>query len=60
MTGRNHHSVGMGVTSEMATTDPGYTGYRPASAATLAQILQRQRLEHGRLRQVAPDPAGRR
>ena len=39
MTGRNHHSVGMGVTSEMATSHPGYSGYRPASAATLAQIL---------------------
>jgi len=40
MTGRNHHSVGMGVTSEMATPHPGYDGYRPASAGTLAQILQ--------------------
>ena len=39
MTGRNHHSVGMGVTSEMATSHPGYSGFRPASAATLAQIL---------------------
>ncbi|WP_432477397.1 arylsulfatase [Nocardioides sp. GXQ0305] len=39
MTGRNHHSVGMGVTSEMATPLPGYHGYRPASAATIAQIL---------------------
>jgi len=39
LTGRNHHSVGMGVTTEMATPPPGYTGYRPASAATLAQIL---------------------
>jgi len=39
MTGRNHHSVGMGVTSEMATSEPGYHGYRPASASTIAQIL---------------------
>jgi arylsulfatase A-like enzyme len=39
MTGRNHHSVGMGVTSEMATSEPGYHGYRPPSAATIAQIL---------------------
>ena len=39
MTGRNHHSVGMGVTSEMSTPEPGYHGYRPASAATIAQIL---------------------
>lgn len=39
MTGRNHHSVGMGVTTEMATSQPGYSGFRPAGAATLAQIL---------------------
>ncbi|GAB3565285.1 arylsulfatase [Spelaeicoccus albus] len=39
LTGRNHHSVGMGVTSEMATSAPGYTGFRPASAATIAQTL---------------------
>ena len=39
MTGRNHHSVGMGVTTEMSTPEPGYHGYRPASAATIAQIL---------------------
>jgi arylsulfatase A-like enzyme len=40
MTGRNHHSVGMGGTTEMSTSAPGYTGVRPRSAATLAQILQ--------------------
>lgn len=39
LTGRNHHSVGMGVTSEMSTPEPGYHGYRPDSAATIAQIL---------------------
>lgn len=39
MTGRNHHSVGMGVTSEMATSHPGYSGFRPATAGTLAQVL---------------------
>ncbi|GAA2114656.1 arylsulfatase AtsD [Nocardioides bigeumensis] len=39
LTGRNHHSVGMGVTSEMSTPEPGYHGFRPASAATVAQIL---------------------
>ncbi|MGH3094993.1 MAG: arylsulfatase [Streptosporangiales bacterium] len=39
LTGRNHHSVGMGVTTEMASSSPGYTGIRPHSAATLAQIL---------------------
>jgi arylsulfatase A-like enzyme len=39
MTGRNHHSVGMAVTSEMATNFPGYSGVRPASAGTLARVL---------------------
>ncbi|RJQ77368.1 arylsulfatase [Amycolatopsis panacis] len=40
MTGRNHHSVGMGGTTEMATAAPGYNGFRPRSAATIAQLLQ--------------------
>jgi arylsulfatase len=40
MTGRNHHAVGMGATTEMATSAPGYTGFRPRSAATLARTLQ--------------------
>ena len=40
LTGRNHHSVGMGGTTEMATAAPGYNGFRPRSAATMAQILQ--------------------
>jgi arylsulfatase A-like enzyme len=39
LTGRNHHSVGMGVTTEMTSSAPGYTGFRPASAATIAQTL---------------------
>ncbi|MCI2416333.1 arylsulfatase [Saccharopolyspora sp. K220] len=40
LTGRNHHSVGMGVTTEMASAAPGYCGIRPLSAATIGQILQ--------------------
>jgi arylsulfatase len=39
LTGRNHHSVGMGVTTEMASAAPGYCGIRPRSAATVAQVL---------------------
>lgn len=39
MTGRNHHSVGMGHIIEYATSAPGYHGVRPPSAATLAQTL---------------------
>ena len=58
MTGRNHHSVGMGVTSEMSTPEPGYHGYRPGERRHDRPDPQRQRLLHGRDRQVAPDAAG--
>ena len=40
LTGRNHHSVGMGVIAEIATRAPGYTGMRPDSAATVARVLR--------------------
>lgn len=40
LTGRNHHSVGMGLVTEMATAAPGYNGIRPNSAATMAHILK--------------------
>jgi len=39
LTGRNHHSVGMGILTDYATAAPGYTGMRPADAATIAQTL---------------------
>jgi arylsulfatase A-like enzyme len=39
LTGRNHHSVGMGYVTEMTTPAPGYTGRMPASAATIARVL---------------------
>ncbi|MFN3002395.1 arylsulfatase [Mycolicibacterium wolinskyi] len=39
LTGRNSHAVGMGAICELSTTAPGYTGVRPDSAATLAQVL---------------------
>ncbi len=40
LTGRNPHSVGMGVVTEMATTAPGSTSIIPNSAASLAKILR--------------------
>ncbi len=40
LTGRNHHSVGMGTVSDMATAAPGYTSRRPNTAATIAEILR--------------------
>jgi arylsulfatase len=39
LTGRNHHSVGMGGVAEMATSAPGYSSIRPNSAAPLAEVL---------------------
>jgi arylsulfatase A-like enzyme len=40
LTGRNHHSVGMGAITELATSAPGYSSIRPNEAATIAQILR--------------------
>ncbi len=40
ITGRNHHTVGMGGITEMATAAPGYTSMRPNSCATIAEILK--------------------
>jgi arylsulfatase len=39
LTGRNHHAVGMGGITEIATSAPGYSSVRPDSAAPLAQTL---------------------
>src|SRR5437867_3854640 len=39
LTGRNHHSVGMGVITELATSAPGYNSIRPNSCAPLAKTL---------------------
>jgi arylsulfatase len=40
LTGRNHHSVGMGAITEMATSAPGYSSIRPKNKAPLAEILK--------------------
>ena len=40
LTGRNHHSVGMGGAVEMATSAPGYNTVRPNTKAPLAEILR--------------------
>jgi len=40
LTGRNHHTVGMGVITELATSAPGYTSIRPNTCAPLAEILK--------------------
>jgi arylsulfatase len=40
LTGRNHHTVGMGGITEIATSAPGYTSVIPNSTAPLAQMLK--------------------
>ncbi len=40
LTGRNHHSVGMGGITEIATSAPGHNSIRPANAAPLAETLK--------------------
>jgi arylsulfatase A-like enzyme len=40
LTGRNHHSVGMGGITEIASSAPGYNSIRPNTAAPLAETLK--------------------
>jgi len=40
LTGRNHHSVGMGVITELADAYPGYSGQIPKSAAMVSEVLR--------------------
>ena len=57
LTGRNHHSVGMGAITEMATSAPGNSSIRPKEKAPIAETLEAQRLFDGSVRQV-PRGAG--
>jgi arylsulfatase A-like enzyme len=40
LTGRNHHSVGMGGITELATSAPGYNSIRPNTCAPIAETLK--------------------
>src|SRR5688572_24959671 len=40
LTGRNHHTVGMGGITEIATSAPGYSSVRPNTCAPLAETLK--------------------
>jgi arylsulfatase A-like enzyme len=40
LSGRNHHAVGMGGITELATSAPGYSSVRPNTCAPLAEILR--------------------
>jgi len=40
LSGRNHHAVGMGGITEIATSAPGYNSLRPNTCASLAEVLK--------------------
>jgi arylsulfatase A-like enzyme len=40
LSGRNHHAVGMGGITEIATSAPGYNSLRPNTCAPLAEVLK--------------------
>ena len=40
LTGRNHHAVGSGIVTDLATGYPGYNSIIPKSAATMAEVLR--------------------
>ena len=57
LTGRNHHSVGMGGITEIATGAPGYCSVLPNSHVAAREDAEAQRLLHRAVRQV-PRGAG--
>ena len=57
LTGRNHHTVGMGGITEIATSAPGYNSMRPQHLRAAGRDAQAQRLLHRPVRQV-PRGAG--
>ena len=50
LTGRNHHSVGMGVITELATSAPGYSSIRPNTCRAAAADPEAERLRHRTVR----------
>ena len=59
LTGYNIHQIGTGIISEFATGYPGYNSQIDYTTPSIAKILDRQRLCHGSLRQMAQHPHGR-
>ena len=56
LTGRNNHAVGFGSIGEFAGGFPGYSATLPRDCAPFPTDPSRQRLLHGRVREMAPDP----
>ena len=52
LTGRNHHSVGMGGITELATSAPGYCSISAQEQSTAANDAQAERLLDGAVREV--------
>ena len=70
LSGRNHHSVGMGGITEIATSAPGYNSLRPNTKATVQETLRLNgmrppssasatRSRYGRPARWAPSTTGR-
>ena len=57
LSGRNHHSVGMGGITEIATSAPGYNSLRPNRLRPAGGDVAAQRVRHGAVREV-PRGAG--
>ncbi len=57
LTGRNHHAVGMGGITEIATSAPGYNSIRPQNTRPAGRDAEAERLQHRAVRQV-PRGAG--
>ena len=55
LTGRNNHAVGFGSIGEFAGGFPGYSATLPRDCSAAASDPPGQRLQHRRVRQVAPD-----
>ena len=53
LTGRNHHHVSAGQIAEFANDWDGYAGIQPKSSAMIPEVLERLRVQHGGLREVA-------
>ena len=57
LTGRNHHSAGMGCVAEIATGAPGYSSVRPNSVATVAEMLRLNGYSTGAVGKMHQTPA---
>ena len=55
LTGRNNHAVGFGSIGELAGGFPGYSAIAAAGLRAAAADPAGQRLQHGRVREMAPD-----